>query len=143
MSDSAYGGFPPGANTAGNEPCPCGSGQASADCCGALIAGRRQAATAEELMRSRYVAFVVGAADHLFRTWHPATRPKQVDPGDLTWTGLQVLDTVDGGPGDSDGIVEFVAHYRAGRKPGRLHERSRFERRAGRWFYVDGEISGG
>lgn len=122
--------------------CPCGAGPAYADCCGPLHAGSRQAETAEELMRSRYAAYVFRNGDYLFRTWHPATRPADVDPGDLTWTGLEILDTVDGEPADRDGVVEFVAHYRSGRATSRLHERSRFERRASRWFYLDGEISG-
>lgn len=121
--------------------CPCGSGLAYADCCEPLIDNRRQAETAEELMRSRYAAYAVGDADHLFRTWHPATRPRDVDAGALSWEGLEILDTEAGGVADDEGVVEFIAHYRSGRTPGRLHERSRFERRAGRWVYVDGVIT--
>ena len=48
-------------------------------------------------MRSRYTAFALGDADHLWRTWHPRTRPPAVDAGRLEWTGLGVLDVVDGG----------------------------------------------
>ena len=29
----------------------------------------------EVLMRSRFSAFVVGDEDHIFRSWHPRTRP--------------------------------------------------------------------
>lgn len=124
--------------------CPCGSGRAYADCCQPLIDNLRQADTAEELMRSRYSAFALGDADHLFRTWHPATRPKDVDPGALSWEGLEILDTDGGGVADDEGVVEFLAHFRSGTgrrsTPGRLHERSRFGRRAGRWFYLDGDV---
>ncbi|MDO5499159.1 MAG: YchJ family metal-binding protein [Propionibacteriaceae bacterium] len=102
--------------------------------------GRRLPATAEELMRSRYAAFALGHADHLWRTWHPRTRPAEVDPGALSWLGLEILDVTGGGPADETGAVEFVAHYRQGKTRGRLHERSRFARRAGRWLYLDGEI---
>jgi SEC-C motif-containing protein len=35
--------------------------------------------------------------------------------------------------------VEFVARYRVDGCAVRLHERSRFVREDGRWFYVDGE----
>ena len=35
--------------------------------------------------------------------------------------------------------VEFVARYRVDGRAVRLHERSRFVREDGRWFYVDGE----
>ena len=104
-------------------------------------------------MRSRYTAFANGDADYLFRTWHPRTRPVDVtvDPG-ITWTGLQVIDTVGapsypavgividtvaGGPDDDRGEVEFRALFESAGRADSLHERSRFERRAGRWFYLD------
>lgn len=121
-----------------NEPCPCGSDNSYRACCGPLHEGQSQARTAEELMRSRYSAFAYGDADYLFRTWHPRTRPADVtvDPG-ITWTGLQVIDTLAGGAGDDSGEVEFTARYESTGSAGSLHERSRFERRAGRWFYLD------
>jgi len=74
------------------------------------------------------------AADYVFRTWHPRTRPADLAPDPaLTWTGLTVLDA---GPD----WVEFVASYERAGVPGALHERSRFERRGGRWVYVDGVV---
>lgn len=89
-------------------------------------------------MRSRYSAFVVGDGEYLWRTWHPRTRPAVVDPDPGTvWTGLEILDTMAGEAADSSGIVEFRASYRGGV----LHERSRFERRGGRWLYLDGDIT--
>ena len=95
-------------------------------------------------MRSRYAAYAVGGrvgADHLFRTWHPRTRPDDTAPdAGLAWTGLAVEATEAGGPDDDTGIVAFVAHYTdAAGRPGDLRERSRFSRRAGRWVYVDGD----
>lgn len=88
-------------------------------------------------MRSRYTAYVVGASEYVWRTWHPRTRPAEVaDDFAVTWTRLEILDVVGGGPGDETGEVEFRAHHRAGA----LHERSRFATRAGRWFYVDGDL---
>jgi len=122
--------------------CPCGglpAGTPYDACCGPLLRGARQAVTAEELMRSRYTAFAVGDGDHLFRTWHPRTRPDDVSPSaGTTWTGLVVHEAV-GGEGDDEGEVAFTARWRAGDgSEGALHERSRFARRAGRWVYVDG-----
>lgn len=115
--------------------CPCGGGAYDA-CCGPIVRNERAAETAEELMRSRYAAFVVGDADHLFRSWHPRTRPEEVTASGPRWTGLEILDVAGGGPEDDAGEVEFRASYDGGA----LHERSRFERRAGRWVYVDGDI---
>jgi SEC-C motif domain protein len=118
--------------------CPCGSTASYRSCCGPLHEGQSQARSAAELMRSRYSAFARGDADYLFRTWHPRTRPDDVtvDPT-MTWTGLEVIDTVAGGPDDDRGEVEFTARFEAAGRAGSLHERSRFERRAGRWFYLD------
>ncbi len=95
-------------------------------------------------MRSRYAAYAVGDVDHLFRTWHPRTRPDDLtpDPG-TTWLGLEILAAVDGGADDEDGVVEFRARYRGRTGEGVLHERSHFARRAGRWVYVDGEVGPG
>lgn len=122
------------------EECPCGSGAPFGRCCLALHRGE-SAATAEQLMRARYSAYAVGDLDYVWQTWHPRTRPAALTPqSDLSWTGLQILDTVAGGAGDQAGEVEFRAHYRDGRGPGTLHERSRFAVRARRWFYLDGDV---
>jgi SEC-C motif domain protein len=119
--------------------CPCGSGLLYADCCGRLHDGTATAATAEQLMRSRYSAFVVGDARYLVATWHPATRPgRLVLDDDVRWTGLDVLATTGGSLLAADGTVEFRAHYVRDRQPGAQHERSRFVRTAGAWRYLDG-----
>jgi uncharacterized protein YchJ len=89
-------------------------------------------------MRSRYCAFAVGDTGYLYRTWHPRTRPHDVVPvPGITWTGLEVLHTEAGDASADTGTVEFRASYRAGEKTHVLHATSRFERRAGRWVYVD------
>ncbi len=95
-------------------------------------------------MRSRYTAFALGIEDHVFRTWHPRTRPDGLSlPVGVTWTALEILGTRDGGAEDATGEVEFVAHSRTADGPHALHETSRFERRAGRWVYVDGDVDPG
>lgn len=116
------------------DPCPCGSGRAFPDCCGPLLTTDRLAETAEELMRSRFTAYYYGNAEHLWRTWHPRTRPREVtlDQG-VQWVELRVNEARDGGSEDDAGIVDFTATYDGGA----LHEVARFERRAGRWFYVE------
>lgn len=93
-------------------------------------------------MRSRYSAYAVGDLDHIFRTWHPRTRPGVINPDQaLTWIGLEILETVDGGPCDDTGEVEFVASFRRPDGPGERRERSRFVRRATRWVYVDAGLN--
>ncbi|GAA4770719.1 hypothetical protein GCM10023351_13190 [Microbacterium gilvum] len=86
-------------------------------------------------MRSRYAAFARGDADYLVRTWHPRTRPGELDLRDNpVWTGLEIVEA----SGDE---VAFVAHFTTADGPGSLSERSRFTRRGGRWVYVDGDVA--
>ena len=121
-------------------PCPCGSGESYDACCGPIVRNERPADTAEELMRSRYTAYALGDVDHRFRSWHPATRPDELDQlPHVAWTGLEVLEVVDGGPADDHGVVEFRATHAGGS----LHERSRFMRRAGHRVYLDGVVTEG
>ena len=130
--------------------CPCGSGESYASCCGPLHRGRVTglvtAPTAERLMRSRFSAFAVGDAAYLVLTWHPTTRPAtlELDAG-VEWVKLEILDITAGQEHDSEGTVEFVAHYRdaASRRTGRQREHSAFRREAGQWFYVAAVPSAG
>ena len=90
-------------------------------------------------MRSRYSAFAVGDVDHLRRTWHPTTRPADLDlDPTVRWTGLDVLATTDGGLLAAEGTVEFRAWYRHEGETGSQHETSRFVREDGAWRYLDG-----
>lgn len=92
-------------------------------------------------MRSRYSAFVVLDPGYLIRTWHPSTRPASMDlDPDVEWRRLDILGTSNGGPLDSDGIVEFAAHYRSDGERGVQREISRFVREGKRWYYVDGDV---
>ncbi|MER1995977.1 MAG: YchJ family protein [Arthrobacter sp.] len=131
--------FPPLAST---DRCPCLSGETYGNCCGRFHSGAAQAPTAEALMRSRYSAFVTGDAAYLLRTWHPSTRPPELelelDPG-LRWRRLDIVMTVAGGPLDTEGVVSFEAHYRQDGRAGVQRERSSFLRQDGRWLYVAGE----
>ena len=120
-------------------PCPCGLPQRYAACCGRWHGGAA-APDAELLMRSRYSAFVLDRLDYLLASWHPSTRPPRLDPNEagLAWLGLEVRAhrRID----ENHAEVEFVARSKWGGRAQRLHERSRFVREQGRWFYVDGDV---
>jgi SEC-C motif-containing protein len=92
-------------------------------------------------MRSRFEAFRDGDIDWLLASWHPSTRPPELDLSDNPkWRGLQIVDVVNGAADDVTGMVEFRATYVA--SPGEVrvvHERSRFVRDGGRWYYLDAE----
>lgn len=91
-------------------------------------------------MRSRYTAFVLCLDEYLLETWHASTRPRSVEFNPKQkWLGLRILATTLGGHDAAE--VEFIARYRiGGASAQRLHERSRFVREEGRWFYVDGQF---
>jgi SEC-C motif-containing protein len=120
----------------GRQRCPCGSGADYDTCCGRIHRGEARALTAEALMRSRYSAFAVGDEAYLLRSWQPGARPARVRfvPGQH-WTRLEVVAAA-GGPLDTEGTVEFVAHFERDGEARRLHEISRFTRHEGHWVYV-------
>jgi SEC-C motif-containing protein len=102
--------------------------------------GGQAAATAEQLMRSRYCAFVVRDAAYLLRTWSVVTRPARVRfDEDVEWTGLEILGSTGGSAFHSEGTVEFRAHFVVDGQPGDQYENSRFAREDGRWVYVAAE----
>jgi SEC-C motif-containing protein len=119
--------------------CPCGTGLLYAECCGRLHDGTSTAATAEQLMRSRFSAFAVGDPAYLLASWHSDTRPQHVDLDPrIRWTALEVLATTGGGLLEAEGTVEFRAHSVVDRAAGTQHENSRFVREDGQWRYLDG-----
>ena len=90
-------------------------------------------------MRSRFSAFAVADPAYLLRTWHSSTRPQRLSLDEqVTWTRLEIVDVAGGGLFDTDGVVEFRAHYRSGTTSGVLHEQSTFCREDGQWRYLDG-----
>ena len=127
--------------------CPCGRVDAKkravayADCCGRFIdhLDSTPAPDAAHLIRSRYTAFVRERADYLLATWHSSKRPTHLDfDAGAKWLGLEVRDHQV--TGDNTAEVSFVARYRLPSGAVRMHERSRFVREDGRWFYVDGDV---
>lgn len=123
-------------------PCPCGNAAGYARCCALLHRGAA-AASAVQLMRARYSAYVLRREDYLLASWHADTRPvslrlsaQQPAP---TWLGLEIRrHRMDG---DDRASVEFIARYRVGGgRAQRQHETSRFVLEDGHWLYLDGEL---
>ena len=90
-------------------------------------------------MRSRYTAYTLELTGYLLSTWHPSTRPATLDLQKTRWLGLTIREHTTGG---DTATVDFIARYKVHGKAHRLHERSRFLREDGRWYYVDGDIGG-
>ena len=127
--------------------CPCGSRESLLQCCGPLHRGRLKAETAEQLMRSRYTAYVLSEVDYLIAT-HPDTssapderrRELQASCRQTRWHGLKVLAVEAGRSDDLEGRVRFEAVFTVGGQRHVLKEHSLFRRRngvaTGEWAYI-------
>lgn len=124
--------------------CPCGSQIELSNCCEPYVQGKAVAPTAEALMRSRYTSYTLEAVDYIVST-HLEDSRDDVDreaaeawAKNAEWLGLEIVEAVDGGADDDDGVVEFIAKYRAADAEHTHHERSTFKKVEGKWYYVDG-----
>lgn len=124
--------------------CPCGSGSGYSVCCGLFHDRIALPETAEQLMRSRYSAYVTRKIDYLISTHDQDTRA-DFNPlaagqwaSKADWKRLDIISVLKGRTSDDVGMVEFIAWYL---HDGRLtchHERSNFRRLDGHWAYSDG-----
>jgi SEC-C motif-containing protein len=125
--------------------CPCGSNNPFEQCCGPIIEGQKQAATASALLASRYSAYVLTQIDYLKQSLHPDKQAEFDEKGarkwstESDWRGLEILNAVEGGPDDEKGEVEFVATFIQDAQTIRHHEKAQFEKKDGIWYFVDGQ----
>ncbi len=119
-------------------PCPCGSGRTFAECCGPVLAGAREPATAEELMRARFTAHAIRDFGFVHRTYQPTAQTPYVpsaDEPDTQWTRLEVHGHSAGRTPDL-ATVDFSAYAIEDGKEYVLHEKAEFVRQHGRWVYT-------
>jgi len=124
--------------------CPCHSANMSSilfsKCYQKYIIGIAHAHTAEQLMRSRYTAFVLEDEQYLLSSWHTTTKPSSIDFNTATkWLGLKIISTKMGQDIDKEGWVKFIARYKVAGKAHRLEEHSYFTRELEHWKYVNAE----
>ena len=118
--------------------CPCCSGLEYQACCGPFHEGKLPG-TPEQLMRSRYSAYVKGRIAYIAETNDPETgsdfdhEAAEAWSKESEWLGLEII----AASGDE---VEFKAHYRTKDLEETHHEVSLFRKDAsGRWFYREGK----
>ncbi|PHS70376.1 MAG: zinc chelation protein SecC [Methylophaga sp.] len=122
--------------------CPCSSNRTYQSCCQPLHAGQLHASSAEQLMCSRYSAFYLGNIAYLIATIHPHQRQDNDEKTlaqtikQTQWLGLKIIKH---SQTEHAAIVEFVAFFQH-ETVGQLHEKSRFVKEDGQWFYIDGEL---
>jgi SEC-C motif domain protein len=118
-------------------PCPCGSLLSYRACCQPLHSGL-PAQTAEQLMRSRYSAYVLENLDYIKKTWHPEHVPADLAIEQSNWIGLKVKESRLGQANDEEGWVRFVARYKINGKAHKMEEHSYFVKIESKWVYVNG-----
>lgn len=122
--------------------CPCCSEKLYVECCEPLHLEKVLPKTAEQLMRSRYSAYVLHKVDYIVKTTLPAQQAR-LDIGAISawskqtnWLGLQVLKykPISGVP---QAKVEFEAYYQEDGERKTHHEISTFIKIQGRWYFKD------
>jgi len=115
--------------------CICGNDKNYNDCCGAIIDGKKTAKTPEELMRSRYSAYVQSDVAYLLKSslHHDDHALIEEFCKSVEWLQLTVLKSV-------ENIVEFKAYYRENSTIKVLHEKSFFIQKEDIWLYDEGEL---
>lgn len=119
------------------QACPCDSGKSFNDCCASYINAMQYPVRVEQLMRSRYTAYVLKNEEYLIKSWHESTRPDSLDlQNDTTqWKKLKIISS-------SEDTVHFVAFFYnsiyADDRVFYLSEESEFIKDK-RWFYLKGK----
>ena len=120
--------------------CFCGNAMPFSLCCEPYITLTKKPSTAEQLMRSRYSAFVTENESYLLYTWHRDERPSEVRfDFNTKWLGLKIEQCKAGLALDSEGWVKFVARYKINGKAERIEELSYFIKDNQQWFYACAE----
>ncbi len=122
--------------------CHCGTTKTYQDCCEIFHRNNGKTETAEQLMRSRYSAFVLADGDYLMATHHSSTRPTKEKKAivkwakSVQWIKLEVLDTSKGSKDNIEGTVTFNAYFFENGKVDIIHEKSAFVKENEQWFYL-------
>jgi len=123
--------------------CPCNQLRNYEECCGKIHQLIFNAQTAEELMRSRYSAFVLDKMDYLKLSHARSTvhtfnfSSVSIWTKSVKWFKLEILLIQNGNKNDSTGFVEFKAYYEENSTLNHIHGKSRFIKEDQHWVYLD------
>ncbi|WP_282122795.1 YchJ family protein [Algibacter mikhailovii] len=122
--------------------CYCGNLKDYVNCCEKIHKDLTNAKTAEQLMRSRYSAFVLANGDFLMKSHHSKTRPTSEKKAiiawakSVNWIKLEIIDTTMGLENDTNGTVTFNAYFYQHGKVDVIHEKSAFKKENKHWKYL-------
>lgn len=122
--------------------CPCQSGQSYEHCCQPYHQHKAVPKTAEQLMRSRYCAYVLGDIAYLVHTTLPIQQARLNKQAMRQWsqsTNWQGLRVIKHKPniGANQAKVIFEAYYRDEQGLQTHYEESLFIKIQGRWYFKD------
>ena len=131
-----------------NEQCPCGSLTKYKKCCKPLHEGSN-AKTAEQLMRSRFTAYINSDAEYIIKTTHKDNQDYTLNMdswkkdilnfSDYTdFIELEIFETIEG---DKESFVNFKATLKQDNLDASFTENSRFLKVNNKWLYVDGTFT--
>ncbi len=121
--------------------CYCGNNRPYKSCCEVFHLNNGKTETAQQLMRSRYSAFVLANGNYLMQTHHSSTRPITEKKAivkwakSVAWIKLEILETTKGLEKDEEGTVTFNASFFENGKVDVIHEKSAFVKENGKWYY--------
>ncbi len=127
------------------ELCPCGSRDKYFECCEPYITGKKDAETAEALLRARYSAYTLQELDYIYETIHPEQKKNHDHKAtrkwaeESKWLGLEFLDIKNGLVEDDEGVIEFKVRFSQKFETQTHHELASFKKFEGRWYFYDGE----
>ncbi len=119
--------------------CYCGSKKKFSECCEVFLKGDSKPLTPEELMRSRYSAYVTGDGRYIVNT---AVKEQRYEDDielikeysrSVEWLSLEIVHA-------EKNMVEFKAYYRDANGIQVQHEKSEFIFENGVWLYKDGRL---
>lgn len=115
--------------------CYCGTNKPYESCCEIFHLNGGKTVTAEQLMRSRYSAFVLANGDYLMQTHHESTRPIKEKEAivawakSVQWLKLEILET-------TEDTVTFNAFFTYKGEADYIHENSKFVKQNSIWYYL-------
>lgn len=122
--------------------CPCGGSERYLNCCEPLHQGLRKVQTAQQLMRSRYSAFVKHKIDYIVATT-ALGQQKFLDVVAISdwaksnqWLKLEIVQAQEK-LDKHHAQVEFKAHYYDGQNDQIHHEISHFVKFENNWYFLD------
>ncbi len=129
--------------------CPCGSGKEYAECCQPCHDGKEWPADAEQMVRSRYSAYVLHKWKYLVDTHLPSPGGEELTEKDLeertrgvNWQGLNIASSGICGDDEEDErgnpFVNMYAYYLMDDGLHQLSEHSYFVNKDGKLYYTGG-----